>query len=237
MQFIKARDSQRGNFFLFKPEYIDNSKKNCYYKYTSWSGLSFTKFSFNQIEYPKEYYLDSFLKLKKKIELTIIVTKGDIKFFNSIKLKTFDCLNFFSENLSVKFKINKKVEFFIIYCTNRKPARNQFIKFNFLKEIKPVDLWGGKCKSRVFNTNNTTIVLFHLKERFAFHDKGHRNSQITWLIDGSIEFYNNNKKKKMTPSIGIDVGKNTPHGGFSLGAVGFDAFYPKRREKKYRKGD
>ncbi len=230
------RNNQRGNFFLFKPQHIDNSKKNWYYKYTGWSGLSVTKFSFNQIEYLKEYHLDSFLKLdKKKSELTIIVTKGDIKFFNMIKLKTFDCLNFFSEKLPIKCKINKKTEFFIINCENRKRVRNQFIKFNFLKKIKPVDLWGGKCKSRVFHTHNTTIVLFHLMKKFDFHDKGHKNEQITWLINGSIEFYNNNDKKKMISSIGVDVGKDTPHGGFSSGAVGFDIFYPRRTEKKYKK--
>ena len=39
----------------------------------------------------------------------------------------------------------------------------------------------------------------------------------------------------MISSIGVDVGKDTPHGGFSSGAVGFDILYPRRTEKKYKK--
>ena len=33
---------------------------------------------------------------------------------------------------------------------------------------------------------------------------------------------------------GISIGPNHIHGGVSKGAVGFDAFYPKRIEDKYK---
>ena len=79
-----------------------------------------------------------------------------------------------------------------------------------------------------------TVVLFKLKKGFEFHDKGHHNEQITWLIKGKMRFYVKNsffnlvKNKKS-----VDIGPFHPHGGTSLGAIGFDAFLPKRSEKRY----
>ncbi len=43
------------------------------------------------------------------------------------------------------------------------------------------------------------------------------------------------KKKTITADIGVDIGPNHIHGGVSSGAVGFDAFFPKRIEEKYKK--
>ena len=41
--------------------------------------------------------------------------------------------------------------------------------------------------------------------------------------------------KKLNKSNAVDIGANHEHGGISNGAIGFDAFYPKRDEKKYNK--
>ena len=50
-----------------------------------------------------------------------------------------------------------------------------------------------------------------------------------------MEFYANGEKKTITPDIGVDIGPNHVHGGVSSGAMGFDAFFPKRQETKYKK--
>ena len=80
-----------------------------------------------------------------------------------------------------------------------------------------------------------TLVLFDLKKGFEFEDKGHENEQITWLIEGKMNFHSNGESKTLTSENGgIDIGPNHPHGGVSAGAIGFDAFFPKRQEAKYR---
>ena len=49
-----------------------------------------------------------------------------------------------------------------------------------------------------------------------------------------MDFYCNNKNDKLNELTGVDVGLNHKHGGVSNGAVGFDAFFPKRDDKKYK---
>ena len=94
--------------------------------------------------------------------------------------------------------------------------------------------WGGKIISRVFNGYGMTIVLFKLKRGFKFHDKGHKNEQITWLIKGKMKFYVNNKNVSLEANkTSVDIGPYDFHGGISMGAIGFDAFSPKRSEKRY----
>ena len=78
-----------------------------------------------------------------------------------------------------------------------------------------------------------TLVLFDLKPGFKFEDKGHANEQITWLTNGEMAFYSNGNKKTLTADIGVSIGPNHVHGGVSKGALGFDAFFPKRIEEKY----
>ena len=63
----------------------------------------------------------------------------------------------------------------------------------------------------------------------------HENEQITWLIEGEMDFYSNDKKKLLKTDLGVSIGPNHVHGGVSGGALGFDAFFPKRDEKKYKK--
>ena len=77
--------------------------------------------------------------------------------------------------------------------------------------------------------------MFDLKKGFKFHDNGHKNEQITWLINGEMMFYANTKKKLLKTDEGISIWKNHAHGGLSNGAIGFDAFFPKRRENRYKK--
>ena len=76
--------------------------------------------------------------------------------------------------------------------------------------------------------------MFDLKKGFKFKDNGHSNEQITWLVSGSMNFYSDHLKDKLTIQKGIDIGPFHKHGGLSNGAIGFDAFFPKRFEKKYK---
>ena len=78
------------------------------------------------------------------------------------------------------------------------------------------------------------MVLFELKEGFKFDDKGHKNQQVTWLVDGEMNFYSDNKEQLINTDIGVSIGANHSHGGVSKGAMGFDAFFPKRVENKYK---
>ena len=79
-----------------------------------------------------------------------------------------------------------------------------------------------------------TVVLFKLKKGFKFHDNGHKNEQITWVIKGKIKFYVKNKLLTLEANkTAVDIGSYDFHGGTSFGAIGFDAFSPNRSEKRY----
>ena len=102
---------------------------------------------------------------------------------------------------------------------------NKLNFFNFEKNLKKTDLWGGKCISRVFTGKGMTLVLFRLKRGFKFHDNGHKNEQLTWLVNGKMKFYVKNKSKLLKSNgASVDIGPYDYHGGMSLGAIGFDAF-------------
>ena len=45
---------------------------------------------------------------------------------------------------------------------------NKLNFFNFEKNLRKTDLWGGKCISRVFTGKGMTLVLFRLKEDLSF---------------------------------------------------------------------
>ena len=49
-----------------------------------------------------------------------------------------------------------------------------------------------------------------------------------------MDFYVKNLKKKLCSGLGVDIAGYDVHGGISNGAIGFDAFYPKREEEKYK---
>ena len=50
---------------------------------------------------------------------------------------------------------------------------------------------------RPYEGKSITLVLFDLKKGFKFNDKGHKNEQITWLINGEMKFYAQNKTKTL----------------------------------------
>ena len=87
--------------------------------------------------------------------------------------------------------------------------------FNFKKDLETRDLWGGQCISRPYEGKGLTVVMFDLKKGFKFYDKGHENEQITWLIDGSMEFHTNNVKTILKKNCGVDIGSKHVHGGVS----------------------
>ena len=122
----------------------------------------------------------------------------------------------------------------MISSEKSKKIDEKSIAFNFIKDIEKKDLWGGQIISRPYEGMALTLVLFELKEGFKFDDKGHKNQQVTWLVDGEMDFYSDNKEQLLNTDIGVSIGPNHSHGGVSKGAMGFDAFFPKRVEKKYK---
>ena len=155
--------------------------------------------------------------------------KSEIK---EINLKEFDALNISSDEKNYEIKSLEDSIIFIISSENFKKGGLESEYFNFKKDIKPIDIWGGQCISRPYSGKELNIVLFDLKPGFKFSDKGHANEQITWLINGSMNFYCNSINQELTDLTGVDIGPNHEHGGVSNGAVGFDAFFSKKRKWK-----
>lgn len=170
-------------------------------------------------------------------EKIIVAVKGEIEININNKnfvLKEFDALNLYSNNLEYEIKSKTSSQIFIISAKDLKPQKKNHVFFNFIKDIVPKEIWGGQCISRVFYGEGLNLVLFDLKAGFKFDDKGHQNEQITWVIKGEMDFYVRNLKKKLCPGLGVDIAGYDIHGGISNGAIGFDAFYPKREEEKYK---
>jgi quercetin dioxygenase-like cupin family protein len=110
------------------------------------------------------------------------------------------------------------------------------LDFLILKVILKLKIFGGgQCLSRPYESKNLTIVLFDLKPGFEFSDNDHSNEQITWLINGQMNFHVNKIQKILNTENGVSIGPNCPHGGISDGAIGFDVFFPKREETKYKR--
>lgn len=222
---------RHSNFFKFR-------KKNSSHVFKGWNNSCILKLNLKK-KTTKEY--KDFLKIENKLkrkEKLIIVKKGKI----SIKLKDrsyemtdLDALNIFSNFKDLKLTVHNNSELYLICCFNADKISKKAILFNFKKDIKPKNLWGGRCISRVYYGNKLNVVMFDLKKGFKFHDNGHKNEQITWLINGEMMFYANTKKKLLKTDEGISIWKNHAHGGLSNGAIGFDAFFPKRRENRYKK--
>jgi hypothetical protein len=49
-----------------------------------------------------------------------------------------------------------------------------------------------------------------------------------------MDFYVNNKIFSLYKNCGVDIRPNQVHGGTSMGALGFDVFFPKRNELGYK---
>ena len=204
--------------------------------YKGWSGLEIFKFLM-----PREKKITNSLINEFKPELInkekiFFTTNGDIELqsdeFNFV-LKKNDAVDFTNEQ-NYSFKSMKDTSIFMISSKNSKELSNKSNAFNFEKDIEKKDLWGGQIISRPYEGKELTLVLFELKPGFKFEDKGHANEQITWLIDGEMNFFSDNKKQSLNSDTGVSIGPNHFHGGISKGAIGFDAFFPKRFEKKYK---
>ena len=204
--------------------------------YIGWSGLEIFKFLIPKGKSITNSLVNDFkteLVNKEKIFFTF---DGDIELesdeFNFV-LERFDAIDFKNEQ-KYKFKSLKDTSIFMISSKNSKKIEEKSIAFNFEKDVEKKDLWGGQIISRPYEGKEFTLVLFELKTGFKFSDKGHPNQQITWVVDGEMDFYSDNKEQLLNTDIGVSIGPNHSHGGVSKGAIGFDAFFPKRVEEKYK---
>lgn len=218
------------NFFKFKNDKTIDILKG-------WNKSSIIKLKIYRNE-KKDF--EDFLKIDENLrnnEKLLIINKGkvnitiDQKNFEMINL---DTLNLFSNNKEIEILALEDSEIYLICSLKKDQTSGKPIFFNFKKDINPKNLWGGKCISRVYYGKELNLVMFDLKKGFKFHDDGHKNEQITWLLSGEMEFYAEKKKKLLKVDEGISIGKNHFHGGISNGAIGFDAFFPKRDETRYK---
>ena len=227
--------SQQSKYFEFKKELVGDSFSLSEFK--GWNGLIIMK-----LDLPENLTISNDLINSKYFNITdkekiIVAVNGnlEVKLKNqNILLKEFDALNLFSNNSEYKIKSISDSQIFIISAEDLSPQKKDYVLFNFKKDIVARDIWGGQCISRVFYGDCLNLVLFDLKKGFKFHDDGHENEQITWVIRGEMDFYIKNIKKRLCAGLGVDIGSHDTHGGISNGAIGFDAFYPKREEKKYK---
>jgi quercetin dioxygenase-like cupin family protein len=225
----------QSKYFEFKSELVNNNFSLSEFK--GWNGLIIMK-----LDCPKDLNIKNDLINSKYIDISekekiIVAIKGEVEVklnHQSFVLKEFDSLNLYSSDSKFEIKSILDSQIFIISAEDLKPQKKNPIFFNFMKDIDPKDIWGGQCISRVFNGDSLNLVLFDLKSGFKFHDEGHKNEQLTWVIEGDMDFYVNKLKNKLSSGSGVDIASFDVHGGISNGAVGFDAFYPKRGEKIYK---
>lgn len=226
----------KSNFFNFKKELISNKIQSSHY--LGWNNLFIIKFEIikNNI-FDKKIIDRSYPDLKDKQKI-FIVTKGVLEVKSNNQKNTlikFDAFDLVNKNEEYEISAKENSVFFVICAKDFDGQTGTNVFFNLKKDLEKKDLWGGQCISRLYEGSGLTLVLFDLKKGFEFEDKGHENEQITWLIEGKMNFHSNGESKILTSENGgIDIGPNHLHGGVSEGAVGFDAFFPKRQEAKYR---
>ena len=227
----------KSKYFSFKDQ--SKSINNIdFFSYDGWSGLNVTKFLIPEASQITNLHLDEFFPDLKKKEKIFVTTKGILKFKSNdldTNLNEFDAVDIASETTNYDFNAISDSSIFMISSIKSKTFEAKTNKFNFKKDIEARNLWGGQIISRPYEGKELTVVLFDLKPGFKFEDKGHANEQITWLTKGEMNFYSNGEKKILTSDVGVSIGPNHVHGGVSGGALGFDAFFPKRIEKKYKK--
>ena len=224
-------------FFYFKQKLI--SEELIISDYMGWNSLKIVKFETIRDKIIDNKTIDlNYPEIKNKQKI-FIVTKGYLEFEIDGKkniFTEFDAIDFVEVNKKFEISVKKDTVFFIISAINLNNQIGNNIYFNFKNDLEKKDLWGGQCISRPYEGFGLTVVLFDLKNGFEFEDKGHANEQITWLIEGEMKFYANGESKILTSkNDGIDIGPHHIHGGVSAGAIGFDAFFPKRQEEKYKK--
>jgi quercetin dioxygenase-like cupin family protein len=230
----KILNKNKSTYFEF--EKIANLELTDFAKYTGWNNLIIVKINLKKDKILAHDFINSEISETYNKEKILVVVKGALKFSFKKKeyfLKEFDVVNFFTGEYEIESQEN--TEAYLVSAKDLTDQDKDSIFFNFKNDIKPVDLWGGQCISRIYAGENLNLVLFDLKPGFQFNDKGHSNEQITWVVEGEMDFYANKLKKKLNISNAVDIGRNHEHGGISNGALGFDAFYPKREEEKYKK--
>ena len=226
--------TQSTNFFKF------NNKINDTYElsdYLGWNGLIVAKFELKEGLFLSISNIDYRFKDLIGKQKIFVVVKGclEIEIENKKKsLKHLDAVDIVSSDQKFNILAKEDSSFFMISAKDLDQQYGSCNFFNFKKDIEMRDLWGGQCISRPYEGGGLTLVLFDLKKGFKFEDKGHKNEQITWLINGKMDFYADGKHKTLNPDDGVDIGPNHLHGGISSGALGFDAFFPKRQEIRYK---
>ena len=208
MTTSKSSTKNKSKYFDFKK--LSRSIENIIaYEYIGWNGLNVTKFYLPAKTNISNSLIDQHYPDLIKKEKIFVTTQGNLK-LESDKLNTlfkeFDAVDFASARQNYTFNSLEDTTIFMIGAKDSKfnDSKNNF--FNFKKDIKAKDLWGGQIISRPYEGIDLTLVLFDLKPGFKFEDKGHSNEQITWLTKGLMEFYANGEKKTITPDIGVDIG-------------------------------
>jgi quercetin dioxygenase-like cupin family protein len=207
-------------------------------KFEGWNELFVLKLDVSKGEtILNSYFEKNFLEIYNK-EKILVVISGRLSFENEenkFELREYDAVNIHSDEKKYKFFCEEKTIAFVVSAKKLETSTSlDVFFFNFKKDIKPVDLWGGKIISRPYEGKKLNLVLFEIKKGFTFQDQGHYNEQLTWLVDGSMNFYVKDLKKTLSSNEGVDIGPYDLHGGVSDSAIGFDAFFPKREEKKYK---
>ena len=230
---ILNKNNKKSFFFKFKKKKENSNYLINYLQ--GWSGIELFKIEIKKNNVFNSSDLSVYSKFKK-FEYNLLLKNGSVIFQNKkkkINLKQNDLFTLQTTSDDISIKAKKKSNVFIVR-TKIKNSQNKSKKYNFIKNIKPRNLWGGKCISRLLQTKNITIVMFNLKKNFQFYDKGHHNEQITWLFKGKMKFFISKNSRILTSDHGVDIGKYITHGGISSGAIGFDIFFPKRKEQKYK---
>ena len=223
---------KNSKFFKF-----DNKQTNKNFKisfFNGWNRSLIIKILFKNSGKINNFFIKNYFPNifdKEKIFITI---SGKPKFKSTkknINLKKFDAICIFSDNYDYNFEGKKNTEFYIVSSEKFKKRKNKSIFFNFKKNIKKIDIWGGQCISRPYSGIDLNVVMFDLKRGFEFNDTGHSNEQITWLVSGSMSFYSGKYRGRLYIKKGFDIGPFHKHGGLSNGAIGFDAFFQKELKR------
>ena len=207
------------------------------FNYVGWSGLHVTKFFIPKGKKITNSLINEFHPDLNNKEKIFVTTEGNIELKSDefdLLFNEFDAIDFIGEQ-NYYFHSLKDTSIFMISSKDSKACKGKSTAFNFKKDLETRNLWGGQIISRPYEGKELTVVLFDIKPGFKFEDKGHANEQITWLIQGEMAFYSNGIKKKLTSDLAVSIGPYHIHGGVSEGALGFDAFFPKRIEEKYKK--
>ena len=229
---ILEKNKKTSQFFTF-----DENYNNLFELYEGWNNSILVKFNLNHEDTIDNLFFQKKIKKISNKEKILVVVSGGLEISKNGKkiiLREYDALNFNFYETNFKIKSLSNSLFYLVSSTIIPEKSLQGVYFNFKHDIPANDIWGGQCISRPYVGRDLNLVLFDLKPGFKFEDSGHENEQITWLIQGSMDFKCENLFNKLTIKNGVDIGPNHRHGGVSNGAVGFDAFFPKRQETEYK---